>query len=192
MATVMSQTTEQVEILTVGQSVEATALLLVRRLDASLPPVVRASLADTLGAFIGGATIADRIDGFIGIVGWLRAGGDPEVDLFARGPDRIALLIQVVEGDVELRAAFQRALSSVFADATGENLFGETGVPHRRGFVGEFVERLLTYVLPSPRDDHDLSRLVRRVFPGEREAQGFFQLSSGHFARLTNLLFPAD
>jgi len=192
MATVTSQTTGQTQPLAGDQSAGTPASLLAARLDASLPPVIRTGLADTLGAFIGGATVADHIDGFIGIVGWVRAGGDPEVDPFARGPDRLALLIQLVEGDIDLRAAFQRALGSVFADTTGASLFGETGVPHRRGFVGEFVERLLAYVLPSPRDDHDLSRLLRRVFPGEREAQEFLGLSAGHFARLANLFFPAD
>lgn len=192
MATVTSQTPGRAPTLAVGQSAEATASLLAARLDASLPPVIRTGMADTLGAFIGGATVADRIDGFIALVSWVRAGGDPEVDLFARGPDRLALLIHVLEADAEMRAAFQHALGSVFADTTGENLFGETGVPHRRGFVGEFMERLLAYVLPSPRDDHDLSRLLRRVFPGEREAHGFVGLPAGYFARQASLLFPPD
>ncbi len=161
------------------------------RVDPALPPVIRAGVVEVLSAMLDGTTVADRIDGFVAVVDWIRA-GDPTVDPFARGPNRLELVMQVIEGDLDLRAALRRSLDSILSEMTGENLFGETGIPHRRGFIGEFFDRVLAYVLPSPRDDHDLSRLLRRLFQREREIDGLRELAPEQFARVATLLFPPD
>ena len=106
------------------------------RLPATLPPVTRAELADALAWFVGAATLEDRVDGLVALAGWLRAGGSPAVDPFSRGPDRIELLAAVLDAEPELSGAFRRAVAAVVAQPAGENPFGETGVPHRRGFLG--------------------------------------------------------
>ena len=161
------------------------------RVDPALPPVIRAGVVEVLSAVLDATTVADRIDGFVAVVDWIRA-GDPAVDPFARGPNRLELVMQVIEGDPDLRAAFRRSLESILSEMTGENLFGETGIPHRRGFLGEFFDRVLAYVLPSPRDDQDLSRLLRRLFQREREIEGLRELAPDQFARVATLLFPPD
>jgi site-specific recombinase len=155
-----------------------------------LPPVLRASLAEALDGFVAADTVADRIDGFVGLLEWIRAGGDPASDPFARGVNRLTVLIDTVEADPALRAGFERAAGGMLSETTGENLFGEAGIPNRRGFTGELVERLLAYVLPAPRDDHDLSRLLRRVFQRERDVTAFCNLPPEAFARVVGLLFP--
>jgi len=157
----------------------------------TLPPVLRASLAEALDDFVGAASAADRIDGFVSLVDWIRAGGIPGSDPFARGVDRLTALIDTVESDPALRASFERAAGGMLSETTGENLFGETGIPNRRGFTGELVARLLAYVLPAPRDDHDLSRLLRRVFDRERDVHAFVDLPAEAFARAVALLFPS-
>ena len=154
--------------------------------------MVRSGLLDAIAGFVRGGTVADRIDGFIHLLEWVQEGGDPASDPFARGADRLSVLIDTVESDPDLRASFQRAMGSIVSDTTGENLFGETGVPHRRGFLGELVERVLGYILPSPRDDHELGRLLRRVFNRERDIQAFLALPQDRFARLAALLIPHD
>jgi site-specific recombinase len=162
-----------------------------QRLPATLPPVTRAELADTLAALVGATTPEDRVDALVVLVEWLRA-GTTAVDPFSRGPDRIELLATVVEAEPDLRAAFHRAIGSVVAQPAGENPFGETGVPHRRGFLGEFLDRAMAYALPSPRDDHDLSRLLRRLFSRDRDVDAFVQLNPAQMTRLATLLFPPD
>lgn len=159
-------------------------------LDPAVPPVVRTGLADALAAMIEGASVPAHIDGFIDLTNWLRAGGDPDSDPFARGPDRLTRLHELVARTPQLEAGFHKALGAILAETTGENLFGETGVPHRRGFLGELIERLLGYVLPSPRDDHDLSRLLRRLYRRERDVEGLVHMRPRRFARLIPLLFP--
>ena len=72
-----------------------------------LPPVLRASLAEALDGFVAADTVADRIDGFVGLVEWIRAGGDPASDPFARGVNRLTALIDTVEADPALREPFR-------------------------------------------------------------------------------------
>ena len=169
-----------------------TRTLVVEGLDPSLAPVLRSGLADALATMLDGVTVAEAIDGFIDVVEWIRAGGDPAVDPFSRGPDRLGLVVSLIEGSPDLHARFHQALGAILAETTGENLFGETGVPHRRGFLGELLERVLGYLLPSPRDDHDLARLLRRIFVRERDVQAFVDLSPSQFVRLAGFLFPAN
>jgi site-specific recombinase len=157
-----------------------------------VPPVTGAGLVDAVVALVEAATIEERVDGLIALVDWLRAGVSPMADPLSRGPDRIDLLASLVAGDTELRAAFQRAIATIAAAPSGENPFGETGVPHRRGFLSEFLERLMAYVLPSPRDDHDLSRLLRRLFARDRDVESFLQLTPAHMQALAELFFPLD
>ncbi len=158
----------------------------------TLPPVIRSGLERALAGFVQSTTAADRIDGFVGLMEWLRAGGDPASDPFARGVDRLAALADAVDGDAGLRVSFHRAVGAMVSAPAGENLFGETGVPDRGSFTGELVRRLLAYVLPAPRDDHELGRLLRRVFQRERDVASFADLPPARFARLVDLLFPAD
>jgi site-specific recombinase len=143
-------------------------------------------------ALVDARTIEDRVDGLIALVDWLRAGVSPVANPLSRGPDRIDLLASVVAGDADLRAAFHRAIAAAAAEPTGENPFGETGVPHRRGFISEFLDRLMAYVLPSPRDDHDLSRLLRRLFTRDRDVDAFLQLTTAQMATLAELFLPSD
>jgi site-specific recombinase len=172
----------------------ATAIrpLVLERLDPAVPPVVRAGLADALAMMIEGDSVPAHIDGFVELTHWLRAEGDPDSDPFARGPDRVTRLVELVARTPRLETGFHRALGAVLAETTGENLFGETGVPHRRGFVGELVERTLAYLLPAPRDDHDLSRLLRRLYRRDRDVESLVQMPARRFARLVSLLFPED
>jgi site-specific recombinase len=165
---------------------------IVRQLPPTLPPVTGAGLVDSLVALVDASTIEDHVDGLIGLVEWLRAGQSPVVDPLSRGPNRIELLATLVAGDADLRAAFHRAIARIAAEPSGENPFGETGVPHRRGFVSEFLDRLMAYVLPSPRDDHDLSRLLRRLFARDRDVEAFLQLTPAEMTALSELFFPTD
>lgn len=162
------------------------------RLDPALPPVIRAGLADALAGLLEASSVAERIDGVVDLMDWVRAGAGATADPRQAGPDRLALLLGVIERESDLRAAFHLAVGSILSETTGENLFGETGVPGRRGFVGELVDRVLAFVLPSPRDDHDLSRLLRRLFQHEREVDEFLQLPVTHVARLAEALVPPD
>ena len=166
--------------------------IVARRLPQTLPPVTGAGLVDALVALVEPATIEERVDGLLALVDWLRAGVSPVADPLSRGPDRIELLASIVAGDSELRSAFQRAIAAIAAEPSGENPFGETGVPHRRGFVSEFLDRLMAYVLPSPRDDHDLSRLLRRLFVRDRDVETFLQLAPSQMQALAELFFPLD
>ena len=152
--------------------------LVADRVDPALPPVIRAGVVEVLSAMLGGTTVADRIDGFVAVVDGSRR-RNPTVDPFARGPDRLALFMQVIEGDLDLRAAFRRSLDCILSEMTGENLFGETGVPHRRGFIGEFfgararVRAAFAAGRPRP------VAVAAALFQREREAQGFLELPPG-------------
>ncbi len=163
--------------------------LVLARIDPALPPVIRSAAADLVCNLLTAATLPDRIDALAALVEWIREGGNPESDLFTRGPDRLALVREVVLPDASIAPAFEQAVRSCVNELVAENLFGETGIPGRRGFTGELIDRLLAYVLPVPRDDHDAARLLRRLFPRDRDLEWLASLSPERFVQFATLFF---
>ncbi|HEY8535117.1 MAG TPA: hypothetical protein VIL25_01665, partial [Vicinamibacterales bacterium] len=166
--------------------------LVLARIDPAVPPAIRTAVADRVCEFLTAVTLADRIDALTALVDWIREGGNPDTDLFSNGPDRLALLRTVVLEDASLAPAFEHAVRSCLEELVAENLFGETGIPGRRGFTGELIDRMLAYVLPAPRDDHDAARLLRRLFPRDRDVEWLASLSPQRFEQLASLFFQEN
>jgi len=151
-------------------------------------PEVRA-LATRLQAVAGAGEVGQRLDAWMDLVEWTREGvaaGD------AAATERLRLLLSVFEGEPEIRRLVFGSMGTMLADVEGAALFGETGLPSHRGFFAALADRVMDRVLPTPADDRDLTRLVRRLFPTQAHARRVEQLDPVLFHGIVAALAPAD
>ena len=155
-------------------------------------------LAARLTELIAATDLPDRLDACRALVAWL-AGGALWNDVYIDSTDvhgpatqRFAVLMDVLAAHPELAAGVRRAIRAILDETDGANLFGEVGIPSDRGFLSEFGDRLTSKLIPSPRDDHDLSHLVSRSFGRNRDLTLIRGVQPSSFLRAMELLFPAS
>ena len=119
---------------------------------------------ERLQAFISAEGGGDRSEAFVRLVRIART-------VAARSPEAVPLL-SVIQESPELVPRFQRALATLLEETDAAMLFGETGIPAERGFFGELADRVAQRLIPAPRNDHDLSHVLRRLYrtPGDVDA----------------------
>ena len=171
-------------------------------IHAALPPQRQSQrdlpkLAARLHALITAADLPDRLDAWRDLTAWL-AGGSlwndvyiDTVDVHGSATQRFAVLMDVLAANPDLAADMRRAIRAILDETDGANLFGEVGIPSDRGFLSEFGDRLTAKLIPSPRDDHDLSHLVSRSFRRDRDLTLIRGLQPSTFQRAVDILFPS-
>ncbi|APV49214.1 hypothetical protein BWI17_05670 [Betaproteobacteria bacterium GR16-43] len=82
---------------------------------------------------------------------------------------RLKLLLAALDRSPERKLAFAAAFRNTVGGRDALDLLTETGLPREAGLVGEFVDRILSKVLPSP-PPRDLAALFVRVFPDRDDA----------------------
>ena len=150
-------------------------------------------LAERLGALATADSLESRLDALVALVEWTRHGEaslveeDPAV-----GRERLRSAARVLEMVPAARRALQDLFGEIVSETEGVSLFGETGIPNDRGFLAEFVDRLLGRLLPRPADVHDLSRLVTRLYRAGPAVERFTSMPPDFFHRLVELIAPPD
>lgn len=157
-------------------------------------------LAGLLGDFLEAEELAQRSDALVALLNWWREGTDQRA-LLAQGrtgglPDqatgRLRMVLDLLEADSGLRGRFQESVAAILLEAHGVNLFADAGIPSDRGFLSEFGDRLADKIVPAPRDDHDLARLLRRIYRSAYHVERVRRLDSALFDRFLRLLAPVD
>ncbi len=143
-----------------------------------------------LDAFLKASTLGDRIDAFARLIRAARAEG--------RAPgsqSRLAAFLDTLESAPDRKEAFATAWAALLGDTHGTGLFGDSGIPSDRGFLSELGDRLSDRVVPTPRDERDLSHLMRRLFRADSEVQWLKALPAAdidRFVRFTASVCPAS
>ena len=147
-------------------------------------------LAACFEAIASASSLAHRLDSLIMLIDWTREGA---LDEEGR-PDRARLLlaIDVLEHLPAARLGLQETFAEILSETEGVNLFGETGIPGDRGFIAELADRVMSRVLPEPSDDHDLARLVSRLYAGRAKRESFELLAPELFHRIVAAIAPDD
>lgn len=141
-------------------------------------------MSSPLDPLLSAATPEERADAFVSLV---REGRT--TSLF--GTDRKSYLgafQQALEEDPERRGPVLGALSALLAESDGTALFGDVGIPSDRGFLAEMGNRISSRLIPSPRDAHDLSEIVSRLFSSDSDVAAFHELPLSDVHRLVRLL----
>jgi site-specific recombinase len=145
-------------------------------------------LAAWFQALANAPTLAHRLDALIGLVQWMDGhAADGEL---ARS--RVLKILEVLESLPAARSGVQDTFADVLAEMEGTNPFGETGIPGDRGFLGELFDRIMGRVLPAPRDDNDLARLIARLSVSHSRTRSLESMAPEFFHRLMQAVAPAD
>lgn len=105
---------------------------------------------------------------------------------------RLAVTLALLARAPALGEGVRAAVAAIVAQTHPLALFAETGLPHDRGIGAETTNRVFRRILPVPRDDDDLSRLLLRLFPSERELAWIEGMPPDLFQELAAALAPSD
>ncbi len=187
----------------VNNSAETTANLIL----ALFPPADRNNasvrqLAEHADAFTRATALNRRIDRFVSFFDWLRmpdhriselVPADTEnLDWRSSAWKRERVWLSVLEASPEVRERYREGVTFLLRETAATSLFSQSGLPNDRGLFAEAADRFFQIVLPSPREDSDLAKLLQRMFPTQAEVNRFFNLPPELFDKLVTLAAPPD
>ncbi len=140
-------------------------------------------MTDALETFLAATSPEERSDSLVRVVREARRRGTGREMRSA-----IGAVLPHLEASSESRDRFLGALSAVLAETDGTVLFGEVGIPSDRGFFAELGDRISARLIPSPRDAHDLSAFVARLFGSTEAVEAFGSVPLSEVHRLVRLL----
>ena len=170
---------------------------------AALPASGRGSrlareLAGHLDVLCAASSLPGRLEALVDLNRWTRAWsgfrrpGAAGEALPAPATLRLRMLLDLLEGAPEVRARFHDAIEGIIGVCRGVDLFATAGIPTDRGFLAELGDRLMEHLLPEPRDDDDLAKLLRTLFQHPYEVSRFLRVPPEIRRRSFLLLVPLD
>ena len=158
----------------------------------------RNALANHLQDFVTAEHLGGRLDAWLRLIHWTRVGTSHSLQVLgARMRWREAylyweLLLDVMEQVPTVRAQVQEAVSRIIQETDAVNLVGEAGLPCDRGFLVEFGDRIVSKLLPTVRNDGELTHLLQRQYRSAIEVKWFSQIPSRLFTKILDALTPAQ
>jgi site-specific recombinase len=140
----------------------------------------------------------ERLEAFVRLSRWTRAWSGFGSEAAGRGAQgspstyRLRMLMDLLEDAPAVRACYHDAVESILVACRGVDLFATAGIPTDRGFLAELGDRVMEHLLPEPRDDDDLAKLLRTLFHHVFEIDRFLELSQEMQRRAFRLLVPLD
>jgi site-specific recombinase len=147
------------------------------------------SLASILGDFVGVVDLPTRLNAFVELKDWTvkrtssRAGKEMT---------RLETVLALMESPSELRVHFQQGVREILTEVRSVELFAEAGLHPREGLWSEALRRLMEEVLPSAREDTDLSKLVFRICPTSEAIGRLIALPDDTFERMARIISPVN
>lgn len=148
------------------------------------------SLPRLFDEFCQQSTLNARLHHFSRLADWIRCEG--KSSSISDRTERWNELLSLLEEDAALRARFQCAFHAMLGDTQAVSLIAEAGLHPRESLWSEVFRRMAERVLPSAREDADLSKLVYRLNPDGRYIHGFLELPDELFERIVRVLTPVD
>ena len=158
-------------------------------------------LAGRVDALTSAEDLHSRLETLVALMSWLRQKDDsipllqpPQgLDGWAHAERRREFVwLCILDASPEVRERHGAALAAILEETDGVSLFAQAGLPTDRGLLSETFDRLLNSVLPAPREERDLARLLVRLFPTQHEVERFFSLPPDALARFITRVAPLD
>jgi site-specific recombinase len=121
----------------------------------------RQEIDERIEAFAAAPGLGDRTEALVRLVRSAR--------MSMAAPGHGLPLLESLDADPARRDRFYASLAALLAETDATALFAETGLPSQRGFWSELTRRVSMRLVPAPRDDRDLSRIVRRLYRSEED-----------------------
>ncbi len=155
-----------------------------------------------MDAFTSATSLGKRLDAYVAFFAWVRASDAYIVAPLPREPmatpwsaaewKRDRVWLSILEQSPEVRLRYRASIAAILESTDGVGLFAESGLPSDRGLLPETFDRLFGILLPEPREETDLARLLLRLFPTEKEVDRFFNLPAELGERVANLAAPGE
>lgn len=164
-------------------------------------PVLVEELSWRLGHFTAASSLGLLVESWLDLQSWVRGAGrklrwwrtgEGRGSKKTRRLLRIEMFAEVLEEEPAVREQVQDSIRQILSVSQSTDLFATAGIPSDRGFIPELWERLMSRLLPEPRDDQSVEKLLQRQFPTRREAAEFNRLPPEIFERVAHLLFPLE
>ena len=187
-----------------GRAVESTQeLVLALFTPAERSNAALQELAVRFEALTSASTLSLRLDAFVALYSWTRERDSaicaplpaaPHASQEGPDPDSKRSLVwtSILESSPELLARYRSSIALILRETNGLTFFASSGLPSDRGLLAETSERLSRILLPSPREDTDLSKLFLRMFPSNKDVDRFFNTPVEHFDRIVSLAAPPE
>ena len=165
--------------------------------DKGEDPIAVAGLGHCVDALASATDLTGRLAAWVALIEWARIGPGAstlDADGMLHGPAlrRWHMLFDYLDASPAARGALQVALADILRESESINLFGVAGLPGERGFLAEFTDRLMRRILPAPADEHDLARLLYRLYRSSNEVERFARLPPNVFERIAELFVAPD
>ncbi len=147
------------------------------------------SLASILGNFVGAVDLPTRLDAFVELKEWTVSRSSSPV---GKEVTRLETVLALMESQSELRVQFQQGVREILTEVRSVELFAEAGLHPREGLWSEALRRLMEELLPSAREDTDLSKLVFRIYPTSEAIDRLIALPDDTFERMARMISPVN
>jgi site-specific recombinase len=159
------------------------------------------TMADLLEVFTRAGTLRARLDALVDLYAWLRRRDQrlPELrpatgPFSGTGPEwrRERVWLSILESSPELRDRYHAGIASILEETEAVSLFAQAGLPTDRGLLSETFDRFFRIVLPAPREENDLAKLLIQLFPTQKEVNRFFSQTQDQLKELATQIAPVE
>ena len=159
------------------------------------------TMANLLEVFTRAGTLRARLDALVDLYSWLRRRDHrlPELrpatgSFVGTGPEwrRERVCLSILESSPELRDRYHAGIAFILDETDAVSLFAQAGLPTDRGLLSETFDRFFRIVLPAPREENDLAKLLVRLFPTQKEVDRFFSQTQDQLKEIAAQIAPVE
>jgi site-specific recombinase len=147
------------------------------------------SLVSLLDNFLDAPDLPSQLDALVQLKEWTAKSGPSPLE---GSESRLEAFLSLMEARNQLRIRFQQVVREMLPQIRSVDSFAESGLHPREGLWSETVRRMTQRILPSAREDYDLSGLTLRLYPTRKAVEGRLELSDETFERMARTLAPVD
>lgn len=153
--------------------------------------IFRTDLSSLMASARTANTLAQKIQWLEDLLDWIRIPTAPESGRIVSQIQavRVRFFLQTLERNPDWKKSVSRLIRSVLLETEAVRLLCESGLNTGDGFFSEATERLIHRLLPSPRNERDLSQLFSRIFSEESDADWLQKIDEPTLRPLLALLF---
>jgi site-specific recombinase len=148
------------------------------------------SLALIFEKLFDAADLSSKLGALVELKDWTAKSGPPP--LRSQGWSHLEACLALIESQPELRQRLHQVVREILTQVRSLESFAEAGLHPREGLWSEAVRRLTQRILPSARDESDLSLLLLRLYPTSQALDRRIGLSDETFERVARALSPVD
>lgn len=135
--------------------------------------------------------LAERLDWMEMLVAWLRArgggiGASPRDEAMAGV--RIKFFLHLLERHPEWKQPVAQLLASLLPELRAYTMFAYLGLGEEKGLADQMTDVLIDRLLPMPHAPDDLTELLTRIFPEERDSDWLAALPETLLEQLIELI----